>query len=107
MAKRKKETARRTKPRRSSSRTTASAARPLKTIQYFCNGFCTAQAKKKHAKLGDIVVLVADGTSVTLDFRNPDGSSAATSPFESEDNPIIIEADSSRFEVVIDAASNV
>ena len=38
------------------------------TIKYGCDGTCKAQLKHPHMKRGDLVVMVATNTDVTVDF---------------------------------------
>lgn len=72
-------------------------ARPLtgeaKRIKYKCNGSCRATPKFAHMSPGDVVVLIAVDTDVTIDFKT-------ASPFESGADPITITEGAFRAEVV-------
>lgn len=62
------------------------------TINYRCAGGCRATPPSVHMSPGDVVVMVAVNTDVTINFT-------AGSPFESGADPIHISAGSSQSEV--------
>jgi hypothetical protein len=79
------------------STATATAAR-VKSVQYSCDPQCKAIPKKRKLKAGDIVLLIADDTDVTIDF-------IAGSPFVSGSTHISIAANTVDTEIVAPASS--